>query len=189
MIVLASQSPRRRRLLDAVGVEFEVRPVDIDESARAGETPTAYVERLAREKARVAVSRGDLSLSRAVLAADTIVVLDGLLLGKPEDTADAAAMLGRLSGRTHEVFTGVCVAARDREDVRVVRTAVGFRRLKEREIRAYVETGECLDKAGAYAIQGVGGALVDRVEGSYTNVIGLPLAVTLEMLEEVGDAS
>ncbi|HVO18583.1 MAG TPA: Maf family protein [Anaeromyxobacter sp.] len=182
-LILASRSPRRRELLSALGVPLEVRPAETDESLRPGERPRAYVARVAREKAR-AVS------GPVVLAADTAVVLGERVLGKPHDALDAGRMLRDLSGARHQVLTAVCVRrnepgpALEREVL--VATEVRFRTLTERQIRWYVETGEPLDKAGAYALQGAGGALVDGVDGSVSCVVGLPMAEALHLLEEVG---
>jgi septum formation protein len=172
-LILASASPRRRWLLGALGVTFSVLPVDIDERPRPGENPAAFARRMAWEKARAALGLH----GRWVLGADTVVELDGRIFGKPVDGEDAVAMLGCLSGRTHLVRTGVTlldpsgVAA----EQALVTTEVSFRPLDAATIAAYVATGEPLDKAGAYAIQGEGAHLVDAVVGSYTNVIGLPL--------------
>lgn len=181
MLVLASASPRRRQLLEPF-VQFEIRPADLDESARPGEQPVAYVARLAAEKA--ATVAAGLDRSTVVLAADTTVDVDGAIVGKPLDAADARAILARLSGRTHRVHTGVAV---DR-DVFVVTTRVHFVALSASDIDWYVATGEPLDAAGAYAIQGRGGAFVASVEGSFTNVVGLPLAETLAALARAGIA-
>ncbi|ABS25573.1 nucleoside triphosphate pyrophosphatase [Anaeromyxobacter sp. Fw109-5] len=183
-LVLASQSPRRRELLDQLGVAHEVRPANTDESVHPGEPARAYVLRVAREKARAV--EGEL-----VLAADTAVVLRGEVLGKPRDAEDARRMLAALSGTAHEVLTGVCVRRRPGrgsavELDAVVSTAVRFAPLGPAEISWYVATGEPLDKAGAYAIQGVGGAFVLGVEGSVSNVVGLPLAETAELLRRAG---
>ena len=182
-LVLASRSPRRRELLAALGVHLEVRPAEIDESSLAGERPREYVARVAREKARAVPGA-------VVLAADTAVVLGERVLGKPRDAGDAAGMLRDLSGRRHEVLTAVCVRRNwpgpTLEREALVATAVRFRALSEGQIRWYVETGEPLDKAGAYALQGAGGALVDGVDGSVSCVVGLPLAEALSLLAEVG---
>lgn len=177
-VVLASRSPRRRELLLAAGVHVEVCPPEVDEAPREGEQPAVLVLRLAIEKA--AIRRREV-----VVAADTAVVLDGEALGKPTDLEHAAAMLARLSGRQHEVLTGFCVRRGRERLATVVRTEVTFRTLSQAEIFGYVSTGEPLDKAGAYGIQGLGGALIDRVNGSYTNVIGLPLAEVLAAVREV----
>jgi septum formation protein len=180
--VLASASPRRKDLLAQLGLGFTVAAADIDETPMAGEIAPDYVLRLAEEKARTVATRHP---DAWVLAADTTVALGSELLGKPRDAAEARDMLTRLSGRTHEVFTGIAVAGRAR-DARVVRTQVTFRALTPLEIAWYADTGEPLDKAGAYAIQGKGGFLVAHVEGSPTNVIGLPLGETLALLAKAG---
>jgi septum formation protein len=187
-LVLASQSPRRRELLASVGLPVVVRPAGADESVRPGEAPGAYVLRVARDKAEAVPSApGEL-----VLAADTAVVLDGAILGKPADDAEARHMLRSLSGRTHVVLTGVHVRAAPapgappREGSELVSTAVRFRDLTGPEIDWYVATGEPADKAGAYAVQGIGGAFVAGVAGSVTNVVGLPLAETLALLARLG---
>lgn len=180
-LVLASASPRRRELLALLGLTFEVAAADIDESWRNGEAPAAHAERLAREKA-AAVARPQ----AAVVAADTIVVIDGAILGKPRDAADAAAMLRALSGRGHTVHTAVAVAYRGREASLVESTQVWFRPLDERTIAEYVATGEPLDKAGAYGIQGYGAVLVERIAGDYFTVMGLGLGRMVELLREVG---
>ena len=177
-VVLASSSPRRRRLLRELGVEFSVRVPDVDERPLPGELPGPHVRRLALAKAR-AVARGlDPGCgAQWIVGADTVVVLDGKILGKPRDAGDAEGMLSRLSGRTHEVLTGVALvpAAGGRARTAVVRSRVEMKPLGEAVIRRYVAGGEPLDKAGAYAVQGRGRHLVARVSGSLTNVIGLPL--------------
>jgi len=182
-LTLASQSPRRRELLAGLGIALEVRPAETDESVLPGEPPRAYVARVAREKARAVPGE-------VVLAADTAVVLGEVILGKPCDGADAARMLRALSGTAHEVLTGVCVrrngpgAPEEREAL--VSTAVRFRALSEREIAWYVSTGEPLDKAGAYALQGAGGVLVEAVTGSVSGVVGLPLVESVALLAAAG---
>lgn len=181
-LVLASASPRRRDLLGQLGLSFTICAADIDETPHPGEAPEAYVRRLAREKAQAVAGRFP---GTWVLAADTTVVLGPELLGKPRDAAEARGMLSRLSGRTHEVHTGVAIAGRA-GDSTVVRTRVTFRTLSAGEIDWYVGTGEPLDKAGSYAIQGKGGFMVASVEGSPTNVIGLPLGETLALLSRAG---
>lgn len=179
--ILASASPRRRELLARVGLHPEVAPTHVDESPTHAEEPAAeYVVRVAEAKARASGSK------LAVLAADTVVALDGRPLGKPESPADAEAMLGRLSGRWHDVHTAVALRHAGRLRSVRVDTQVRFRSLDAIEIASYVETGEPLDKAGAYGIQGLGGALVAELRGSYTNVIGLPLEETLRLLNEEG---
>lgn len=182
LLVLASGSPRRRDFLSQLGLTFTVSAADIDETPRPGEEAGPYVLRLAREKAAVVAAR---SPGAWVLAADTTVALGSELLGKPQDPAEARAMLGRLSGRTHDVHTGVALAGRH-EEALVVRTRVTFRELSAAEIAWYVGTGEPVDRAGAYAIQGKGGFLVASVDGSPTNVVGLPLGETLALLERAG---
>ncbi|PZR08388.1 MAG: hypothetical protein DI536_24725 [Archangium gephyra] len=180
MLVLASASPRRRELLGHLGVPFEVRPADIDETLRSGETARAYVERLAREKAAAVTAD-------VVLAADTSVVLDEVVLGKPGHDAQLGAdMLRRLSGRAHEVMTGIAVASAKGVESRVVIARVHLRAVSEEEIAWYVATGEGADKAGGYAMQGRAGAFITSVEGSPSNVIGLPLTDTVELLRNAG---
>ncbi len=181
-LVLASRSPRRRELLAALGIPLPVVPAETDEAVRPGEAPEAYVARVAREKARAVAGE-------VVLAADTAVVVGQEILGKPLDAADAARMLRALSGTRHRVLTAVCVrcsAPPPREREVTVSTEVRFRPLGDEEIEWYVGTGEPLDKAGAYALQGLGGALVGSVEGSVSGVVGLPLAESLALLDEVG---
>ena len=184
-VVLASQSPRRRDLLDLIGIRHEVRPADIDEAVRPGEPPDRYTERLAREKARVvAVQEPD----AVVIAADTTVVVDDEILGKPAHAAEARAMVRRLSGRTHEVFTGIAVrrGGESREAAAVERVLVTVRPLSEPEIAAYVATGEPMDKAGAYGIQGYGATIIERIDGDYFAVMGLSLVRTVTLLRDVG---
>ena len=180
-LVLASASPRRRWLLEKLGIEFQVFPVNLDERARPGETPADFAQRMADEKAAAAVA--DCSDSW-VLAADTVVALGESVLGKPSDRDDAVSMLTRLAGRTHTVYTAVALLRPGGELAThdVFSTKVTFRTLSAEEIRAYVATGEPFDRAGAYAIQGEGAHLVDRVEGSYTTVIGLPVPEVAEWL-------
>jgi septum formation protein len=182
--VLASASPRRAELLARLGVSPLIRPAEVDETPRPGEAATDLAVRLAGAKATVSAAAGE--GDEVVLAADTVVVVEGRALGKPTDDADAERMLRALSGRTHEVVTGLAVqrgtvAAMDR-----VTTRVTFRRLTEAEITWYLDTGEPDDKAGGYGLQGAGAVLVDRIEGSDTNVIGLPLAETARLLRDVG---
>jgi septum formation protein len=186
-LVLASASPRRRELLSGLGVAFTVRPVDLDETPRPGEEPRDYVLRLAREKAAARVEPGEL-----VLAADTIVVLDGDLLGKPRDEADARRMLSRIAGREHTVLTGVALLETTVEGGRAAPTArveasrVRMAAMSEAEVAWYVATGEPLDKAGSYAVQGLGALFVEEVFGNYTNVVGLPLPATRRLFAELG---
>jgi septum formation protein len=183
-LVLASGSPRRRAFLEQLGLAFTVTPAELDERVLPGELPAAYVERLAREKAQAVAGRHP---GARVLAADTTVVLEDEILGKPADAAEALSMLRGLCGRTHRVLTGVALAG-EALRARVVETRVVFREASEAELSWYVATGEPLDKAGAYGLQGIGGFLVRRIEGSHSNVIGLPLAETLELLAAEGIA-
>ena len=180
-IVLASSSPRRKQLLELLGLTFEVVPADIDETWRNGEAPAAHAERLARGKA-AAVSRPE----ALVVGADTIVVIGGEILGKPRDAAEARAMLRRLSGQGHEVFTAVAVAWRGKTGAGTSRTSVHVRALDDETIAAYVATGEPLDKAGAYGIQGYGAVLVERIEGDYFTVMGLGLGLFVDLLAPLG---
>ena len=182
-IVLASQSPRRRQLLTLIGIPHEVIPADVDESVFADEAPGAYTERLAREKASVVARREPAAV---VLAADTTVVIDGQILGKPEDEADAVRMLRLLSGRTHTVHTAVAAARGDRLVSGVEDVSVTFRPLEDGEIANYVATGEPMDKAGAYGIQGYGATIVERIDGDYFAVMGLPLVRLTRLLARVG---
>jgi septum formation protein len=179
-LVLASASPRRADLLRAAGFAFVVRPASVDESAESGEDARALVRRVASAKA-AAVQPDD--PGEVILAADTIVVLDGSILGKPRDDRDAAAMLARLSGRSHLVLTGVAVRQASRLVAHVEETRVHFAELSENEIAWYVASGEPRDKAGAYGIQGLASRFVTRLEGSYTNVVGLPVAALHRMLK------
>ena len=193
-LVLASASPRRAELLRNAGLAFRVEVSNLEEAPEPGEAPDAYARRLARDKARVVAARcpGEL-----VLAADTIVVAGDHLLEKPRDPADAARMLRLLSGRSHQVTTGVCLASLETrnekletlfEDVRSETTQVTFAPLTEEEIQAYVATGQTMDKAGAYGIQEFASRFVTRVEGCYFNVVGLPVQLVYRMLREHGAA-
>ena len=182
LVLLASQSPRRRELLDRIGVGYEVLPVDIDETPAAGEGAERLVLRLALEKARRGQELGGGRLP--ALGADTAVVLDGKILGKPADRADGLALLERLSGRTHRVVTGVAVSG-EREATRLSVSQVTLRSTTSAERERYWASGEPADKAGAYAIQGRGGVLVERLEGDYTGVMGLPLLETTQLLDEL----
>jgi len=175
-LILASGSPRRRELLAVLGRPFAVVVPEIGETPLPGEKPRAFAERMAEEKAAAVEGDG------TIVAADTIVVLEGGILGKPVDAADAREMLRALSGRSHEVVTGVCVKGRNRTTVFSVATEVVFRTLEEAEIEAYVATGEPMDKAGAYAVQGGAAHMVRAINGSYTNVVGLPICELHEAL-------
>jgi septum formation protein len=182
-LLLASSSPRRAELLRAAGFEFDVSPAHVEESVRRGETPANYVRRIAEAKARAVLpGAGD----RIVVAADTTVVVDQHILGKPRDAEDAARMLRLLSGRAHEVLTAVTVARDDRVRTAIASTIVEFARLSDDEIAWYVASGEPYDKAGAYAVQGLASRFVTRVDGSYSNVVGLPVALVYQMLTELG---
>jgi septum formation protein len=181
MLVLASQSPRRSEILRQAGIEFAVRAAAVDESVIPGESPAGYVQRLAAAKAHAIEAADD----ETVLGADTTVVIDGEILGKPEDAADARRMLARLSGRRHEVLTGICLR-RGGEAVRdCATTGVVFAALSDAEIDRYVASGEPMDKAGAYAIQGLASKFVERIEGDYFNVMGLPVALVYRLLRTV----
>lgn len=182
-VILASQSPRRRELLTLIGIAHEVRPADVDETHHSGEPPEAYVERVARDKvAKIAAAAPD----AVVIGADTTVVADGDVLAKPDDEADARRMLTRLSGRSHFVHTGIAVARGGRVVSAVETVTVVFRALTDDEIRAYVATGEPMDKAGAYGIQGYGATIVERVEGDYFSVMGLGLRRVVALVESLG---
>jgi septum formation protein len=182
-LILASGSPRRRELLSGLGLAFTVRPADLDETPRPGEAPRDYVLRLAQEKAAARVAPGEL-----VLAADTTVVLDGELLGKPTDPEDARRMLARIAGRKHVVLTGVALEepGRDRRAATIEESWVRMAALDPGRIDWYVGTGEPLDKAGSYAVQGLGALFVEAVYGNYTNVVGLPLPATARLFAELG---
>jgi septum formation protein len=186
MLILASASPRRRELLARVGIVFEVDPADTDETRAPGEPAVAYAARVAEDKARVVAARHP---GAAVLAADTVVVVDGDVLGKANDEAEAHSMLSRLSARTHQVTTAVhLVAPIGGQAAFTVHTEVEFRALGTRELSGYLASGEWRGKAGAYAVQGIGAGLTRAVRGSYTNVVGLPLVEVLEALEHAGVA-
>jgi septum formation protein len=180
-VILASQSPRRRELLSLVGIAHEVRPADIDERYLPGESPRNHAERLAREKA-AKIHEPD----AVVIAADTIVVVDGDVLGKPRDEAEAAHMLKRLSGRVHAVMTAVAVAWRGRVESGVEEVDVAFHTLSDADIAAYIATREPMDKAGAYGIQGFGATIVARVDGDYFAVMGLPLQRLARLFGRLG---
>ena len=183
LVCLASVSPRRRELLTQIGVPHTVVGADIDESVRPGEAPRDYVLRMARQKALTVRERGE---SLPVLAADTTVVLDNTIYGKPRDRADGMAMLGRLSGRTHEVLTAVAFANSNEVTVRLSVSTVRFRGLSPEECAAYWDTGEPRDKAGGYAIQGAAAVFIEALSGSYSGVMGLPLFETGELLRAAG---
>jgi len=194
MLILASASLRRQELLRNAGIPFTVQPADISETPLAGESPRDCAERLAREKALAVFQSGR---QQYVLGADTVVVVDGSILGKPRDADDAARMLRLLSGRTHAVITGVCVVgpvasgqwsgtSKSEALTASETTLVTLRELSEDEIRDYVATGEPMDKAGAYAIQGIASRWIPRIEGDYSNVVGLPVALVYGMLRERG---
>jgi len=176
-LILASASPRRRELLSTLGLDFEVQVPDVDETLFADESAKQYVERLAKMKAAAVSAKNSI-----VIAADTIVVRDDVILGKPKDAEDAQKMLKSLSGRSHEVITGVCIKNENRCVVFSVGTIVAFRKLDDEEVVMYVKSGEPLDKAGAYAIQGNAASMVSSVAGSYTNIVGLPLSVIYKIL-------
>lgn len=181
---LASRSPRRRELLQQIGVAFVCVDVEVDERVLPDEPAADYVERLAREKAQAGLAR--LDRSALVLGADTAVVLDGRILGKPADRAEGMEMLAALSGRSHEVLTGIALASAGQLVSRVVRSRVSFRELDEREALAYWNTGEPCDKAGGYGIQGLAAVFVSHLEGSYSAVVGLPLCETAQLLQAAG---
>jgi septum formation protein len=182
-VILASASPRRRQLLDLIGIAHEVRPANIDETMRPRETPRRHAERLAREKAS-AVAKRDPDL--ITIGADTIVVVNRKVLGKPRDVDDAARMLTLLSGREHVVTTAVAVSRGKKLRSAVEEVLVKFRRLRDDEIEAYIATGEPMDKAGAYGIQGYGATIVERIEGDYFAVMGLPIVRLIGLLRDVG---
>jgi septum formation protein len=183
VVCLASVSPRRRELLAQIGVPHRVVGADIDETAQAGEAPREYVVRMARQKALTVRERGE---RLPVLAADTTVVLDNVIYGKPRDREDGIAMLGRLSGRTHAVLTAVALADSRGVNLRLSVSTVRFRGLTPQECAAYWETGEPRDKAGGYAVQGAAAVFIDSLSGSYSGVMGLPLFETAELLRAAG---
>lgn len=182
-IILASASPRRRELLTKAGVEFEIRSVPVDESVREGTSPVQAAKAVAEKKA-LAASNG--SEDEIIVGADTLVAADGKILGKPKDAEDAKKTLAFLSGKEHEVVTGVCIARGKEKIVFAATSRVKFRELTAGEIEAYVSTGEPMDKAGSYGIQGLGRALVERIDGDFFNVVGLPLDETLEAIRRAG---
>ncbi len=182
-VILASQSPRRRELLTLVGIAHEVRPADIDEAYLPGETPRGHCERLSREKAHVVAAASPDAL---VIGSDTIVVIDGDVLGKPRDEAHAAEMLARLSGRSHVVMTGIAVSWHGELRSDVVEVGVTFHRIDADDIQAYIATREPMDKAGAYGIQGFGATNIERVDGDYFAVMGLPLQRLVRLMTALG---
>jgi septum formation protein len=184
-LILASASPRRADLLVAAGFHFDVRPVDVDERPIVDERPRDYVRRLALEKARACVAVGP---DEVVLAADTVVVVGDLILGKPADEAEAHRMLTLLAGRDHEVLTGVALRLDGREVQAVESTRVWFGPLSAEQVTWYVASGESRGKAGAYAVQGLASRFVERVDGSYPNVVGLPVATVCRLMDELGIA-
>ncbi len=182
-LILASASPRRQELLRNAGLDFAVQPSGIAEELRDGETPEAHALRLAAEKARAVFAAQP---ERVVLGADTVVLLDGLLLGKPRDPEDAARVLRLLAGKSHRVMTAVCLVGPGFEDLRSATTTVTMTPISELEIRQYVDTGEPMDKAGAYAIQGMASRWISTIEGCYFNVVGLPVPLVYAMLRAHG---
>jgi septum formation protein len=177
-LVLASRSPRRAELLKAAGFDFTIRAADVDETPRDGEDPRNYVLRIAEKKARAVQTDED----EILLAADTTVVLGSEIMGKPVDAADAERMLRALAGKRHEVVTAICIRHGDRVKCDIASTAVWFAPLSDAEIADYVASGEPMDKAGAYGIQGLASKFIDRIDGSYSNVVGLPVALTYRLI-------
>ena len=182
-IILASASPRRKELLDQIKVTYKIHPVALDETPFPNETPLDYVQRLAAEKS--AACKAQLKTELPALAADTAVILDHIIMGKPKDQADALAMLTQLSGKTHQVYSAISLRGREHSQA-VSITEVTFRRLTEPEILDYWRSGEPVDKAGSYAIQGMGGVFVESIKGSFSGVVGLPLFETAELLSKQG---
>ncbi len=187
-LILASSSPRRRHLLTTLGVDFKSCAADIDESVNPGETPRDYVTRMASEKASVVAGMQSLHCF-TILAADTTVVIEGEILGKPVDFNDGMSILKRLSGASHQVITALCLQTQETVDLQLVETSVQFVTLDTGSCEAYLATDEPWDKAGSYAIQGLGGAFVQEIQGSYSNVVGLPLAQTRQLLHKYGIAT
>jgi septum formation protein len=183
-LILASGSPRRRELLDQIGVAHRALPVDIDENPLPDESPEDFVRRLALEKARAGRARDGSGLP--VLGSDTVVVFEGHIMGKPGDRDDGVAMLARLAGQTHRVLTAVALVAGDHHEVCLSESLVSFRPMAEAEIAAYWDTGEPADKAGGYAIQGLGAMFIERLEGSFSGVMGLPVFETAGLLARFG---
>jgi nucleoside triphosphate pyrophosphatase len=185
-LILASASPRRAELLRAAGFAFETIVADVDEAQRHGEAPDAYVRRLAAAKSAAALTASTGREDVIVLGADTTVVVDGMVLGKPRDDAESAAMLRQLSGRTHQVLTGISLRSTVEEIGRVETTTVEFAALTAEDVHWYVASGEGRDKAGAYAIQGLASRFIPRISGSYSNVVGLPVAAVAQLLSTLG---
>lgn len=192
-VILASGSPRRSNLLTTLGIKFEVIVSDVDETIDGNPTPQEYVTGLAKQKAEAVLSRLDASQKRTtlVIAADTIVVMDDQILGKPQDAEDARETLEKLSGRSHKVYTGVAVVALDTNGRTRIQTDLAvsdvfFRKLHSKEIAAYIKTGEPMDVAGSYALQGIASCFVERIEGCVTNIIGLPVPKVVSLLRENG---
>jgi len=183
-ITLASASPRRQQLLEQIAVHYQLLPVDIDETARSNETAEALVCRLAQEKAEAGYQRQ--RIKQPVLGSDTIVVLDGRVLGKPRSREHGLAMLSALSGRSHQVITAVAIVDSERSSCRISQSQVYFRQMSQAEIEAYWDTGEPADKAGGYGIQGLAAQFIERLDGSYSGVMGLPLFETAELLKQFG---
>ncbi len=187
MLILGSTSPRRAELLTQLRLSFETRSPEIDETVSQNEGPQEYVARMSNEKFFSLISGPDIQAGGVLLTADTVVVLDGQILGKPTSEQDGLGMLNALSGRSHKVLTSVTIGTSGQYNRQfIVETVVQFRKLTKGEIEAYWRTSEPVDKAGAYGIQGMGTVLVDRIEGSYTNVVGLPLTETAQTLAEFG---
>ncbi|MBK5260610.1 MAG: septum formation inhibitor Maf [Thermoanaerobaculia bacterium] len=184
-VILASSSPRRRELLASIGVEFDVIPSNVPEEHQPGEAPEEYVARLSRDKAQAIATR---HRERWVIAADTTVLYGDQLLEKPKDDADAARMLATIAGKTHIVYTGITLQNEERGygETRVAESEVRMLPLSTSDIEWYVATGEPLDKAGAYAVQGIGSMFIDSIHGSFTNVVGLPLALLFQMMRKAG---
>ena len=182
-IILASASPRRKELLDQIKVSYRIYPVNLDETPFPNETPLDYVQRVAAEKSAACMAQ--LKTETPVLAADTAVILGNVIMGKPKDQADALAMLSQLSGKTHQVYSAISLRGREHSQA-VSITEVTFRRLTEREMLDYWHSGEPVDKAGSYAIQGMGGLFVESIKGSFSGVVGLPLFETAELLSKQG---
>lgn len=183
-VILASKSPRRAELLTRMGINFVTVPADVDETVDPCLTPAEAVAEISARKARAVCASA--APGQIVIACDTVVALDGHIFGKPADRAEAATMLGLLSGRTHEVFSGLTVCTKDRTETVCERTAVDFRALQPQEIEAYLDTGEPFDKAGAYGIQGIGAMLISGINGDYYNVMGLPVCRLLTLLRTFG---